>query len=162
MAPHGTGFLYIRRDKIKDVWPLMAPPDDMRADDIRKFEQVGTHPAAPHNAVLEALAFHEVLGTARKGARLRYLRDRWARRLSGHPRVRLLTDLDPSMSCALATIVVEGMDASAVMEALWERRRILVVAFFHPEFAGVRVTPSLYTRVEDVDAFADEMEAILR
>jgi selenocysteine lyase/cysteine desulfurase len=161
MAPHGTGMLYVRREKIERLWPLMAPPPEMRTDDIRKFEQIGTHPAAVHNAAREALAFHEVLGTARKSARLRYLGDRWARRLARHPRVRLLTDLDPSMSCGLGTFSIEGMDPSALVEALWDRRRILVVAFAHEEFSGVRVTPSFYTRPEDVDGFALETEKIL-
>jgi len=161
MAPHGTGFLYVRRSKIAGLWPLMAPPSDMRADDIRKFEQIGTHPAAGHNAAREALAFHEVLGTERKSARLRYLRDRWARRLARHPRVRLLTDLSPEMSCGLGTFAVEGMSPWVLADALWDRSRIFVVAFGHEEFAGVRVTPSFYTRVEDVDAFAEEVERIL-
>jgi len=161
MAPHGTGFLYVRRSKIAGLWPLMAATSEIRADDIRKFEQIGTHPAAVHNAAREALAFHEVLGTERKSARLRYLRDRWARRLARHPRVRLLTDLSPEMSCGLGTFVVEGMTASALAEALWDRARIFVVAFAHEEFTGVRVTPSFYTRIEDVDAFAEEVERIL-
>ena len=161
MAPHGTGLLYVRREKIERLWPLMAAGSDIRADDIRKFEQIGTHPAAVHNATREALAFHEVIGTARKSARLRYLRDLWARRLARHPRVRLLTDLDPSMSCGLGTFTVEGMEPSALVEALWERRRIFVVAFTHEEFSGVRVTPSFYTRAEDVLAFVEETVKIL-
>ena len=161
MAPHGTGFLYVRREKIGRLWPLMAATPEVKAEDIRKFEQIGTHPAANHNAVAEALAFHGVLGTARKSARLRRLRDRWARPLGSHPRVRLLTDLDPSMSCGLGTFTVEGMSPEALAEALWSRRRILVVAFGHEEFSGVRVTPSLYTRREDVDLFVEETERIL-
>jgi selenocysteine lyase/cysteine desulfurase len=162
MGPHGTGLLYVRKEKIARLWPLMANNDEVRADDIRKFEQIGTHPAAVHNAVREALAFHDVIGTERKSARLRFLRNLWAQRLARHPRVRLLTDLDPSMSCGLGTFAVEGMDPEALVEALWERRRIFVVAFRHEEFAGIRVTPSFYTRAEDVMAFVEETERILQ
>jgi selenocysteine lyase/cysteine desulfurase len=161
MAPHGTGFLHVRRERIERLWPLMAATPEVRGDDIRKFEQIGTHPAAVHNAAAEALAFHETLGTARVSARLRWLRDRWARRLARHPRVRLLTDLDASMSCGLGTFAVEGMEPWPLAEALWARRRIFVVAFGHEEFSGIRVTPSLYSTVEEVDAFADETERIL-
>ncbi len=161
MAPHGTGFLYVRREKIERLWPLMAATPEIKTDDIRKFEQIGTHPAAVHNAAWEALAFHEVLGTARKSARMRYLRDRWAVRLARHPRIRLLTDLAPEMSCGLGTFAIEGMDPGALAEALWDRRRIFVVAFHHEEFKGIRVTPSLYTSAEEVDAFAEETERIL-
>jgi len=161
MAPIGTGFLYVRREKIPRLWPLMAATSEIREDDIRKFEQIGTHPAAVHNGAREALAFHGLLGTERKSARLRYLRDRWARRLARHPRVRLLTDLSPAMSCGLGTFTVEGMSPFDLAEALWDRRRIFVVAFGHEEFSGVRVTPSLYTRLEDVDLFVEETERIL-
>ena len=77
-APHGTGFLYVRREKINDLWPLMAAPDEMDGD-IRKFEEIGTHPAANYLAIAEALTFHEGLGADRKEARLVYLRNRWGR-----------------------------------------------------------------------------------
>src|SRR5258708_34751279 len=118
MAPHGTGFLYVRREKIERLWPLMAATPEIRPDDIRKFEQIGTHPAAVHNAAREALAFHDLLGTAWKSARLRYLRDRWARPLARHPRARLLTDLAPGMSGGPGTFAVWCMDPSALAEAL--------------------------------------------
>ena len=95
-APHGTGLLYVRRDKISGLWPLMAAPVEMAAD-IRKFEEIGTHPAANTLAIAEAIAFHLGIGGERKAARLRYLRDRWARPLVGQKRVRLHTSLDPAL-----------------------------------------------------------------
>ena len=79
-APIGTGFLYVRKAKQKSIWPLMAAPAAMD-DNIRKYEEIGTHPAANHNAIAVALAFHRGIGAERKAARLRYLRDRWAKRL---------------------------------------------------------------------------------
>src|SRR6266699_6792923 len=80
LAPHGTGFLYVRKSKIEQIWPLMAAPPSMNGN-IRKFEEIGTHPAANHNAIAEALTFHEGIGAERKAARLRYLFQRWAKRL---------------------------------------------------------------------------------
>src|SRR4051812_24497938 len=80
LAPVGTGFLYVRKDKQKNLWPLMAA-DKKQENDIRKFEEIGTHPAANHNAISAALAFHRGIGAERKIARLRFLRDRWAKRL---------------------------------------------------------------------------------
>ncbi|MDH4352156.1 MAG: aminotransferase class V-fold PLP-dependent enzyme, partial [Gemmatimonadota bacterium] len=73
LAPIGTGFLYVRRDLIPTIWPLMAAAESMD-DNIRKFEEIGTHPAANHNAIAEALTFHRAIGVERKVARLRYLR----------------------------------------------------------------------------------------
>src|SRR5437762_1740634 len=109
LAPHGTGFLYVRKAKIPKLWPMMAAPPEMNAN-IRKFEEIGTHPAANHNAIAEALTFHEGIGIERKAARLRYLKDRWARRLERQRGVRILTSFDPAQSCGLANVSVEGAD----------------------------------------------------
>jgi selenocysteine lyase/cysteine desulfurase len=161
LAPHGTGFLYVRKEKIGDIWPLMAAPDSMRRD-IRKFEEIGTHPAANHNAIAEALSFHEGIGGERKAARLRYLRDRWMRRLDGKPRVRINTSFDPAMSCALGHVGIDGIDAGALASHLWKTRRIIVTTMVSSEYQGIRVTPNVYTRVQEVDAFAEAVEGVLR
>ena len=84
LAPVGTGFLYVRRPLVKTIWPL-TPANEKLTDDIRKFEEIGTHPAAAHNAIAEALEFHQAIGAERKAARLRFLKDRWARRLESRP-----------------------------------------------------------------------------
>ena len=80
LAPIGTGFLYVAKARQKGLWPLMAAPASMD-DNIRKYEEIGTHPAANHNAIAAALAFHRAIGAERKIARLRFLRDRWAKRV---------------------------------------------------------------------------------
>jgi selenocysteine lyase/cysteine desulfurase len=160
-APHGTGMLYVRRDRIPGVWPLMAAPEEMSAD-IRKFEEIGTHPAANVLAISEALAFHLGIGPQRKEARLRYLRDRWAARIARLERVRLHTSLEPAFSCALATVQIDGVDSGKLAEHLWNRHRIIVAAIKHVEFEGVRVAPSVYTMPQEVDRFADVMEEIAR
>jgi len=160
LAPHGTGFLYVRRSKIPKVWPLMAAPDKMDAD-VRKFEEIGTHPAANHNAIAEALVFHNGIGVARRAARMRYLRDRWMRRLSGQPRVRIFTSFDPAQSCGIGTVQVEGVDTRRLAEHLFDRRRIIVVPIIHEEFQGLRVTPNIYNTVDEVDVFAEEMESVI-
>jgi selenocysteine lyase/cysteine desulfurase len=160
LAPHGTGFLYVRRSKIKSLWPLMAAPAEMD-DNVRKFEEIGTHPAANHNAIAEALTFHEGIGVERKAARLRYLRDRWMDRLRGRPGIALLTSTDPTMSCGLAFVSLHGVAPDKLTAHLWARRRIIVTPIVHPEFQGLRVTPNVYTTLGEVDAFASEMERIV-
>jgi len=158
-APHGTGMLYVKRDKIRDLWPLMAAPATM-ADDIRKFEEVGTHPAAQNLAIAEALTFHEGIGAARKAARLRYLRDRWALRLARHERMRLHTSLKPGKACGIANVEVAGVDTRKLADYLWRRQHILVTPIVHPKFSGVRISPSVYTTVEEIDRFSEAMEQI--
>ena len=161
LAPHGTGFLYVRKAKIETIWPLMAAPETM-AKDIRKFEEIGTHPAANHNAIAEALAFHEGIGAERKAARLRFLRDRWMQRLAGQRGVTFLTSTDPQMSCALSTVAIAGHEPGKLAEYLWAKHRILVTPIVHDEFKGLRITPNVYTTLREVDRFAEAMEAIVR
>jgi isopenicillin-N epimerase len=160
LAPHGTGFLYVRKSKIAKLWPLMAAEQKQEAD-IRKFEEIGTHPAANHNAIAEALTFHEGIGIERKAARLRYLKDRWARRLEARKGVRVLTPYDPRQSCGLANVSFEGVDPRKLGEHLFQRHRIIVTPIVHEEFSGIRVTPNVYTTLSEIDTFCDAVEKFL-
>jgi len=160
LAPHGTGFLYVRKEKIEKLWPMMAAPATMNAN-IRKFEEIGTHPAANHNAIAEALTFHESIGCERKAARLRYLRSLWTERLSRFPNVTIRTSPDPAQSCGVVLVSVEGKKAPALAEELW-KQRILVVAIVHKDFEGLRITPNIYTTPREIDLFATAMERLIR
>ena len=157
LAPIGTGFLYVRKAKQKGLWPLMAAPTTMD-EDIRKYEEIGTHPAANHNAISVALAFHNAIGGERKVARLRYLRDRWAKRLQKESdRFRILTPLDSPNSAGIGLVHVEGIEPGALAGWMMEKHRIVVTAIAHKEFDGLRVTPNVYTTLAEIDLFADRM-----
>jgi selenocysteine lyase/cysteine desulfurase len=160
MAPIGTGFLYVRRDRIKSLWPLMAGSVEQEGD-VRKYEEIGTHPAANHNAIAVALAFHRAIGADRKIARLRYLRDRWAKRVVAESggRARMLTTIGPNESGAICVVTVDGMDMGKLREWLLHKHRIVTTPIVHEEFAGLRVTPSVYTTIEEVDRFAETLLA---
>lgn len=161
LAPHGTGFLYVKRDKIEKLWPLMAAPESMNAN-IRKFEEIGTHPAANHNAIGEALTFHNGIGAERKAARLRYLRDRWMRRLEGQPGVVLHTSFDPEMSCGLANVGIAGINPGDLNAHLWNTQKIIVTPIGHEACPGIRVTPNVYTTLDEIDRFAEAMEDVIQ
>ena len=159
LAPIGTGFLYVRREHIPSLWPL-TPAAASRTSDIRKFEEIGTHPAANHNAIAEALTFHEGIGIERKSARLRYLRNRWATRLGANTRVRIHTNLDPAHSCAIGNVQIVGIPTGKLVARLWERWRIIATPIVHSEYEGVRVTPNVFTTLKEIDLFAGAMEEI--
>src|SRR6266487_3994484 len=160
-APIGTGFLYVRRAKIAKIWPMMAAPPEMN-ENIRKFEEIGTHPAANHNAIVEALDFLDGIGPERKAARLRFLRDRWAKRLERVPGVKVLTSYDPAQSCGLASFTPATLDVGKVVGFLWDKYRIIVTPIVHPEFNCLRITPNVYTTLAEIDRFSDVMEDVLR
>lgn len=160
-APKGTGMLYVRKEKIAKVWPLMAA-EKTQASDIRKFEEIGTHSAAPRLATGEALLFHNGIGSARKEARLRYLSRYWMSQLRGLPNVRFHTSFDPKQSCAIGNVEIEGTDPGALTNYLMEKHKIFATPIVHEEFRGVRVTPNVYTTRGELDRFCEVMAAVAR
>lgn len=156
-APHGTGMLYVKKDKIKDLWPMMAAPENMD-ENIRKFEEIGTHPAANFLAIGEALTFHEGIGAERKEARLKYLNDYWIDQLIDDELIALHTSRDPKYACAIATVEIKGLKPNDLNSRLWQKHRIIVTPVNHEQFKGIRVTPNVYTTLEELDRFADAMK----
>ncbi|HVD60517.1 MAG TPA: aminotransferase class V-fold PLP-dependent enzyme [Gemmatimonadaceae bacterium] len=162
LAPIGTGFLYVRKEKQKSLWPLMAATPE-QDDNIRKYEEIGTHPAANHNAISAALAFHRGIGAERKIARLRFLRDRWAKRLLAEsPRVKVLTPLEGKTSAAIALFSVDGLDSANLGAWLMANYRIVNTPILHPEFNGIRITPNVYTTTDEIDTFADAVTTAIK
>ncbi|HLL75868.1 MAG TPA: aminotransferase class V-fold PLP-dependent enzyme [Pyrinomonadaceae bacterium] len=160
-APKGAGMLYVKRDKIERVWPLFAAEGKQSAD-IRKFEEIGTHSAAPRLAIGEALLFHDGVGSARKEARLRHLSRHWMNRLKDVPKVRFHTSFDPRQSCAIGTVEIEGVEPGALGSHLMSAHKIFTTPIVHDEFKGLRITPNLYTTLKELDRFCDVMERVAR
>ena len=161
MAPIGTGFLYVKKEKIKKIWPLF-PALNPQGDDIRKFEHIGTHPDYLELAIGEALAFHHGIGGKRKEERMRYLRNYWAKAVDKLPGVKILTSYDPEQSCGIGTFTVENMDLSKLVQVLFKKHKIYIITVGIPSFdlegeniAGIRVTPSIYTTLRELDVFIE-------
>lgn len=149
-TPLGAGILQINRRKIRNVWPLFGETS-LPDDDIRKFERIGTQPAWTAAAIPEAIRFHRMIGGTRKEERLRYLQQYWTDRVREIPRVYLNT---PSgrRACAIANFGITGRPPQEIADTLFERYRIFTVAIDMEAVKGVRVTPHLYTDMNDLDA----------
>jgi selenocysteine lyase/cysteine desulfurase len=162
-APMGTGFLYVRRERIKDLWPLYGTPDP-QSHDIRKFEHIGSRSPVPIAAIGETLDFHEAIGPTRKEARLRYLNQLWTQRLSAVLGVRFLTSLTPAHSCAIVHVMVAGVDAVRLASYLQDRHGLWVYGALRdrPGLQGLWVAPNVFTRPADVARLADEIARIAR
>lgn len=161
-APIGTGFLYVRRDRIPTLWPLMAGSVEQESN-IRKYEEIGTHPAANHNAIAVAIAFTRGIGIDRKIARLRYLRDRWAKQLlAASDRAHMITPIGPNQSGAIGVFTIDGMDMAKLGGWLMSKHNIVTTPMVNDEFHGMRITPNIYTTVDEVDLFADRVIAAIK
>jgi selenocysteine lyase/cysteine desulfurase len=169
LAPIGNGCLYVRREMIPRFWPLQAAPEQ-QDHDIRKFEAIGTHPWAIRAALGEALAFHQAIGGERKAARLRYLTLRWANALKVHPRIKILSNLgEPAEAWAVAAVNIEGIDVRDLARFLMDQYRIVAVPLVGGappnsvfDYQALRVSPNVYTTLEEIDTFVEAMEAALK
>jgi isopenicillin-N epimerase len=165
LAPLGNGCLYVRREMIPKFWPLQAAPEQ-QDNDIRKFESIGTHPWAIRAALGESLAFHQAIGAERKAARLRYLTLRWANALKANPRVKILSDLsEPAQCWGVAAVYLDGIDVRQLARFMMDKYRIVVVPLVGGappnsvfDYQALRVSPNVYTTLEEVDTFVEAME----
>lgn len=153
-APLGNGLLYVRRSKIPSVWPLLGDTALPR-EDIRKLAHIGTHPVHDQLGISHAIRFHEAIGSARKEARLRRLKDYWVEQIQDDPRLHLMTPLG-ERSCAIANVTVDGVRPHRVAERLYDEHRVFTVAV--PQ--GVRISPNLHARFADLDRLAVGLRAI--
>ena len=160
-APKGTGMLYVKKDKIPKIWALMAS-EDKNKNDIRKFEEIGTHSAAMRLAIGEAVLFHNALGAERKETRLRYLSRYWMNKLKDVPKIGFNTSFDPEQSCAIANFKIEGVDPVAVGGYLMSKHKIYTTPIVHDEFTGIRITPNVYTTLWELDRFCEIVAGIAK
>jgi selenocysteine lyase/cysteine desulfurase len=158
-APIGSGMLWVKKDKIKKVFPLI-PNGSPDSEDIRKFENLGTRPFMIEQAVGVALNFHQNISTARKEARLRYLKDYWAKEAIKLPKIKMNTSLKADFSCALAHVGVEGMNASVLENELLSKFKIHTSPIKWEKLDGVRITPHVYTSPRDLDRLIEALKKI--
>ncbi|MBI1344053.1 MAG: aminotransferase class V-fold PLP-dependent enzyme [Terrimonas sp.] len=149
-APIGSGMLYIKKEKIKNIYPLFAMGEP-RSNDIRKFEALGTRPFFIEQAIGKALEFHDMIGSDRKEKRLHYLKNYWMEQIQGTPKIRLNTSLDPKWGCAIGNVAVEGKKPEELDNFLLSKYRIHTVAINWENIHGVRITPNVYTTVKELD-----------
>lgn len=158
-APFGSGMLWIKKDKISGIWPLMAAPQP-DSDDIRKFESLGTRSLPIEHAIGEAIDFEEMIGSSRKSKRLWHLKDYWTSRALQIPGVSIGSPLDPGWSGAIALLQMEGKSPSQVAEFLFSRYRIHTVAIEWENIKGVRITPHVYTSLKDLDLLVNAISEL--
>jgi len=158
-APFGTGMLWMKKEKIKNIWPLLAHPEP-QSEDIRKFENLGTRSFPIEVSIGVSASFHRGIGSKRKEERLRYLKNYWAEKVVKFPKVKLNTSLKREYSGAIGNFIIEGMEPSQIIDKLFGEYKIYTTPIVHDEFKGVRVTPHVYTALSDLDYFVSAIEKI--
>jgi len=149
-VPLGAGMLYVRKDRIKDVWPLLAERERSQ-DDISRLNHTGTHPVHTDLAIADAIDFYNIIGAERKEARLRFLQTYWTSKVRDLPHVVLNTPADPLRSCGIANVGINGMDPSDMGEILYNKYKIYTAPIEGAAVFGCRITPNVYTTTAELD-----------
>ena len=156
-VPLGAGILYVKKERIREVWPLLAP-GNLDQDDIYRLNHTGTHPVHTDLAISNAIDYYLMIGPERKEARLRYLQNYWTKRVRSWPHITLNTPEDPSRSCAIANVGVEGLTPADLARILLEKYRIYTVSIDGAGVHGCRITPNVYTTLEELDVFVKALK----
>jgi selenocysteine lyase/cysteine desulfurase len=155
-APLGSGILYVKKDKIAKVWPLIAS-GIKEPDDIYRLNHTGTHPDHTDLAIADAIDFYNIIGPERKEARLRYIQNYWTSKVRDLPHVILNTPADPARSCAIANVGIRGMEPAELADILFDKYKIYCVAIDGAGVQGCRITPNVYTTTAELDVLVDAL-----
>jgi selenocysteine lyase/cysteine desulfurase len=158
-APIGSGMLWVKKDKIAKLWPLLCN-DNPQGTDIRKFESLGTRSFPIEQGIGEAINFHNGIGKKRKEERIRYLKNYWANRVKDIPRVKIHTSLKSNYSCAICGVSVDGMTPQQLDLELFNKYKIHAVGIVWENISCVRVTPHVYTKLQDLDKLSSAIAEI--
>ncbi len=160
-APVGTGMLYVRKEKIKDVWPLFGAVEKQE-DNIRKFEHLGTRPFYIEEAIDKAIDFQEMLGAKRKEERLLYLKNYWMNKVKDLPKVKLHTSLKKEFGCAIGMVSIAGKEAGELDSYLFNNYKIHTVPINIENIHGLRITPNVYTSIKNLDVLVEGITAFTK
>ncbi|HQR92364.1 MAG TPA: aminotransferase class V-fold PLP-dependent enzyme [Sediminibacterium sp.] len=149
-APIGSGMLWIKKEKIGKIWPLLCNGDP-KGTDIRKFETLGTRSFPIEQGIGEAVNFQMAIGGKRKEDRIRYLKNYWAKKVAEVPKVKIHTSFKPEYACAICGVTIDGMTPGELDSALFNTYKIHTVGIVWENISCVRITPHVYTRIQDLD-----------
>lgn len=158
-VPLGVGMLYVKKEHIKNIWPLLAEGE---RDDISRLNHTGTLPVHSDLAVGDAIAYYQKIGAERKEARLRYLQQYWTVKVRSVPGVEVNTPELPMRSCAIANVGIKGMKPAVMAETLLKKYRIYTVAIDGANVHGCRITPNLFTTLEELDVLVKALKEMSR
>jgi selenocysteine lyase/cysteine desulfurase len=160
-APFGSGMLYVKKDKIKNLFPLFAG-EEPEGEDIKKFESLGTRSFAIEQAVGQAIDFHHWIGSERKQKRLHYLKNYWMEKVMNLPKVKIHTSLKPEFGCAIGFFSVEGKTPAEVSNILFRDHQIHSVGINWENIHGIRVAPNVYSTAKDLDRLILGIKALVK
>lgn len=155
-APLGAGMLWVKKDKIKNLWPVFAE-SVKDEDDIMRLNHTGTTPIHVELGVSNAIDLHLAIGSKRKEKRLKFLKKYWTEKVKDNPKIIINTPWEEHRHGAIANVRIEGMTAKEMSQKLMDDYKIWTVAINRPNVHGCRITPNLYTSTKELDKFVEAL-----
>ena len=155
-VPLGSGILYVRKEKVKKIWPLLAENDTLES--IGRLNHIGTHPVHTDLAIADSIEYYLKLGAEKKEARLRYLQQYWTTKVRGIGKIIINTPVQPERSCAIANVGIEGMKPGDLAETLLKKYQIYTVAIDGANVHGCRITPNIFTLTKELDVLVKALK----
>ncbi len=149
-VPLGVGILYVKKENIAKIWPLLAE-GERKEDDISRLNHIGTHPVHTDLAVSDAIDFYHRVGAEKKESRLRYLQQYWTGKVRNLPGVIVNTPADQSRCCGIANVGIKGMKPADMAASLLKNYQIYTVAIDGGNVHGCRITPNIFTTTAELD-----------
>ncbi len=155
-VPLGAGILYVRKEKISGIWPLLAEGDRMEAD-ISRLNHIGTHPVHTDLAIGAAIDWYLKIGAERKEERLRYLQQYWTNKVRNTANVVVNTPASAVRACGIANVGIAKMKPAILADTLLKKYKIYTVAIDYANVQGCRITPNLYTMPAELDVLVNAL-----
>ncbi len=159
-APIGTGMMWIKKEKIEKIWPLLGG-EKPQGDNIRKFEHLGTRSFPIEMATGYSIDLHNLIGTQRKQQRLQFLKNYWMERVADVPGIQFYTSMNPEFGCAIGSFGIKGRKAVELSESIYRDWKIHTVGIEWEQVNGVRVTPHVYTSLQDLDKLVKAIKKLV-
>ena len=158
-VPLGAGILFVKKEHVKNIWPLFGD-NEKDATKIKRINHTGTHPVHTDITIPDSIAYYQMIGPAKKEARLRYLQQYWTSKVKDVPNIILNTPTTPDRSCAISNVGIKNMKPAILAERLMKEHKIFTVAIDYANVQGCRITPNLYTTTKELDVFVDALNTL--
>jgi selenocysteine lyase/cysteine desulfurase len=158
-VPLGAGILFVKKEHIKNIWPLFGD-NEKDANKIKRINHTGTHPVHTDLTIPDSIAYYQMIGPAKKEARLRYLQQYWTSKVKDVPNIILNTPTTSDRSCAISNVGIKNMKPAILAERLMKEHKIFTVAIDYANVQGCRITPNLYTTTKELDVFVAALNTL--
>lgn len=160
-VPLGAGILFVKKEHIKTIWPLIAD-SEKDPNKIKRLNHTGTHPVYTDLTIPDSIAYYQMIGPAKKEARLRYLQQYWTSQVKANSNIILNTPTAHERACAICNVGIKGIKPAVLAERLMKEFKIFTVAIDYANVHGCRITPNLYTTTQELDVFVHALNSIAK